>query len=90
DGDGDAAVVLRSAYLEDRTAVLWAGAGIMADSDPHAEFAETELKLASLMEVINAPMTGAAALASRLDSSGLVKQRNASGTLERPVQQTLG
>ena len=55
DGDGDAAVVLRSAYLEDRTAVLWAGAGIMADSDPRAEFAETEMKLASLMEVLNAP-----------------------------------
>ncbi len=53
-GDGDAAVVLRSAYIEDRTAVLWAGAGIMADSDPQAEFAETEMKLASLMEVLNA------------------------------------
>ena len=54
DGNGDAAVVLRSAYFEDRTAVLWAGAGIMADSDPRAEFAETEMKLASLMEVLNA------------------------------------
>ena len=55
EGDGDAAVVLRSAYIEDRTAVLWAGAGIMADSDPRAELAETEMKLASLMEVLNAP-----------------------------------
>ncbi len=54
-GDGEAQVVLRSAYLEDRTALLWAGAGIMAESDADAEFAETELKLATMLEVLNAP-----------------------------------
>lgn len=51
-GDGDAVVVLRSACIEDDAAVLWAGAGIMADSDPSAELAETELKLATMLEVL--------------------------------------
>ena len=54
-GDGEAVVILRSAYVEDGNAVLWAGAGIMADSDPAAEMAETELKLATMLEVLNAP-----------------------------------
>ena len=53
DGDGDAAVVLRSAYLEDGAVVLWAGAGIVAGSDPDAEWLETEMKLASMLEVLN-------------------------------------
>jgi menaquinone-specific isochorismate synthase len=51
-GDGDAVVVLRSARIEDDAAVLWAGAGIMADSDPAAELAETDLKLATMLEVL--------------------------------------
>jgi isochorismate synthase len=54
DGDGDGVVVLRSAYVEDRTAVLWAGAGIVAASDPDAEFAETELKFATMLDVLQA------------------------------------
>jgi len=51
-GDGDAVVVLRAAYLAERKAVLWAGAGIMADSDPVAELAETELRLQTMLEVL--------------------------------------
>jgi menaquinone-specific isochorismate synthase len=51
-GDGDAVVVLRSAYIEGRTVVLWAGAGIVADSDPDAELTETELKLATMLEAL--------------------------------------
>jgi len=51
-GDGDAVVVLRAAYLEDDSAVLWAGAGIMAESDPVTELAETELKLQTMLEVL--------------------------------------
>lgn len=52
-GDGDAVVVLRSAWLNASTAVLWAGAGIMAESDPVAELAETELKFATMLEALN-------------------------------------
>jgi menaquinone-specific isochorismate synthase len=51
-GDGDAVVVLRSAFVEDCRAILWAGAGIMADSLPEAEFAETELKMATMLEAL--------------------------------------
>ena len=51
-GDGVAAVVLRSALIRECRAVLWAGAGIMAESLPQAEFAETELKMATMLEVL--------------------------------------
>ena len=52
DGDGEAAVVLRSAYLAGRKAHLWAGAGIMAESDPDDEWAETELKMTTMLELL--------------------------------------
>lgn len=52
-GDGEAVVLLRSAWLAGTTAVLWAGAGIMADSDPDAELAETELKLKTMLEILS-------------------------------------
>lgn len=51
-GDGEAVVVLRSVYLEQERAVLWAGAGILAESDPDAELAETGLKLRTMLEVL--------------------------------------
>lgn len=52
DGDGDFAVGIRSALLHDRRAVLFAGAGIVAGSDPAAEWAETEVKLSVMREAI--------------------------------------
>lgn len=51
-GDGEAVVLLRSAWLEDRRAVLWAGAGIMAESDPDAEFNEIRLKFKTMLEIL--------------------------------------
>ncbi|CAN5494417.1 isochorismate synthase [soil metagenome] len=50
--DGEFCVALRSALLRDRSARLFAGAGIVADSDPAAELAETELKLDALLPLI--------------------------------------
>jgi salicylate biosynthesis isochorismate synthase/menaquinone-specific isochorismate synthase len=50
--DGEFCVALRSALLRDRTAHLIAGAGIVADSDPAAELAETELKLEALLPLL--------------------------------------
>ena len=50
--DGEFCVALRSALLRDRTAHLFAGAGIVADSDPAAELAETELKLDALLPLL--------------------------------------
>jgi salicylate biosynthesis isochorismate synthase len=50
--DGDFCVALRSALLRDRTAHLYAGGGMVADSDPAAELAETEVKLGALLPLL--------------------------------------
>ncbi len=52
-GDGEFCVALRSALLRDRTATLFAGAGVVADSEPTAELAETELKLDALLPLLS-------------------------------------
>ena len=50
--DGEFCVALRSALLRDRIAHLYAGAGIVGDSDPEAELAETELKLEAMLPLL--------------------------------------
>jgi isochorismate synthase EntC len=52
DGRGDFTVGIRSALIHGRRALLFAGAGIVAGSDPAAEWAETELKLSVAREAI--------------------------------------
>jgi menaquinone-specific isochorismate synthase len=52
-GDGDFAVALRSALATDRRVCLWAGAGIVAGSDPDTEMQETELKLDAMLETLH-------------------------------------
>ncbi|MPV50494.1 isochorismate synthase [Pseudactinotalea sp. HY160] len=55
DGDGEWAIALRTARaVTDRTWQLFAGCGIMAASDPAAEWAESEAKLAPMREAITA------------------------------------
>lgn len=54
-GDGEAAMILRSAFIEDRSAVLWAGAGIMAESDPVHEWAEIDMKLSTMLNLFGDP-----------------------------------
>ena len=49
DGGGELAVSLRSALLRDGDADVFAGAGIVAGSDPEAELRETRLKLRALV-----------------------------------------
>ena len=44
DGDGQFAIGIRSAVVEEQTARLFAGAGIVAESDPDAEWDELQLK----------------------------------------------
>jgi salicylate biosynthesis isochorismate synthase/menaquinone-specific isochorismate synthase len=48
-GDGEFCVALRCALLRGRMARLYAGGGIVRDSDPAAELAETEVKLEALL-----------------------------------------
>lgn len=45
---GQLALALRLGEVSRDTISLWAGAGIMSDSDPHTEFLETEAKLAAV------------------------------------------
>lgn len=45
-------VNLRCMQLFDKEALLYAGAGVLADSDPAKEWNETELKMNTLLEVI--------------------------------------
>jgi menaquinone-specific isochorismate synthase len=52
DGDGEFAVALRCAWLEGNEAELYAGAGIVAGSDPRAELEETEAKLNAMLRVL--------------------------------------
>ncbi len=51
--DGEFCVGLRSALLRDREAHLYAGNGIVADSDPAAELSETELKLEAMLPLLS-------------------------------------
>lgn len=54
DGSGELSVVLRCARLGADGAELYAGAGIVAASDPAAELAETELKLQTMRDALAA------------------------------------
>jgi menaquinone-specific isochorismate synthase len=49
DGNGELAVAIRSGVLAGNRAHLWAGAGIVAGSDPDRELAETELKFRAML-----------------------------------------
>lgn len=53
-GDGRLALALRCGLLRNEVARLYAGAGIVADSDPEAELTETRLKLRPLVELLAA------------------------------------
>jgi menaquinone-specific isochorismate synthase len=48
-GDGEFAIALRCAQLSGAVARLWAGAGIVADSNPIAEVAETSAKFDAVL-----------------------------------------
>ncbi len=50
DGDGEWAIALRCAEVTLRRARLFAGAGIVADSDPAAELEETERKFRAFLD----------------------------------------
>ena len=52
-GDGEFCVALRCALVRGPLAHLYAGCGIVADSDPVAELAETEVKLGALLPVLS-------------------------------------
>ena len=51
-GDGEFCVALRCALLRGRLARCYSGSGIVRDSDPAAELAETEVKLGAMLPVL--------------------------------------
>jgi isochorismate synthase len=53
-GEGDFAAAIRSALLHRNTATLFAGCGIVADSDPEREYAESILKLKPMLAALGA------------------------------------
>jgi isochorismate synthase len=53
-GDGVFAVAIRSALLRGADAWAFAGAGVVADSDPQLELDETELKLGTIARALRA------------------------------------
>jgi isochorismate synthase len=52
DGDGEWAIALRCAEITGTTARVFAGAGIVADSDPELELDETERKFRALLDAL--------------------------------------
>ncbi len=50
--DGEFVVAIRSGVLEDQQVSLFAGCGIVADSDPDREWAESEIKLDALASAL--------------------------------------
>ncbi len=55
EGNGEWALALRCAQLEGGTLTAFAGAGIVADSDPAAELEETTLKFQPIVNALSAP-----------------------------------
>ena len=51
-GDGEFGIALRSAHLDGATVRLFAGCGIVADSDPESELAESEAKLIPVRDAL--------------------------------------
>jgi menaquinone-specific isochorismate synthase len=51
-GSGEFAVAIRSAWIMNRTARLFAGCGIVKNSNPVKEWAETELKLSPILDAL--------------------------------------
>lgn len=64
-GDGEWMVTIRCARVDaaGRDLRTWAGGGIVADSDPDAEVAETQAKSATVLRALGIPADAAAGLA---------------------------
>jgi menaquinone-specific isochorismate synthase len=51
-GDGEWGIALRCAQLDGRSARLFAGCGIVADSDPDAEVLEAQTKFVPMRDAL--------------------------------------
>ena len=55
DGDGELCVALRCGIVERTSAILFAGCGIVADSNPDAEWEESRIKLRAVVAALGIP-----------------------------------
>ena len=58
EGNGEFAVAIRSALLTGKNAYLYAGGGIVADSDPASEYAETLVKFRPMQRTLGGNLDG--------------------------------
>lgn len=58
DGDGELCVALRCGIVDRTAAWLFAGCGIVADSDPDAEWEESRIKLRAVISALGIPEDG--------------------------------
>jgi anthranilate synthase component I len=68
-GNGDAAIAIRSVLLKDGVAHVQAGAGVVYDSDPEMEYEETRNKAFGVISALNWAETLAASAANGLADS---------------------
>ncbi|MEQ6377618.1 isochorismate synthase [Bacillaceae bacterium S4-13-56] len=54
-GNGEFAVAIRSALIHKDQASLFAGCGVVEDSDPEAEYEETRIKFGPMLSVLGGP-----------------------------------
>lgn len=57
-GDGEFAVAIRSALVHDNQAYLYAGGGIVADSNPQSEYEETLVKFRPMLRAFGGTLHG--------------------------------
>lgn len=57
-GNGEFAVAIRSALLDRDSAYLYAGGGIVADSDPTSEYEETKVKFRPMLRTFGGKLNG--------------------------------
>ncbi|MCA1056791.1 isochorismate synthase [Rossellomorea aquimaris] len=57
-GNGEFAVAIRSGLLQGSESTLFAGCGIVADSDPESEFRETQMKFRPMLRALGGNING--------------------------------
>ncbi|GFM81153.1 isochorismate synthase [Pseudomonas cichorii] len=57
-GSGEFAVALRSALLDGNRATLFAGCGLVSESEPESEYRESDLKMQTMREALSGGMMG--------------------------------
>lgn len=58
DGNMDTAIAIRTAVLKDNKVSVQAGAGVVADSDPMAEWMETNNKALAIVKAVELACRG--------------------------------